>query len=238
MTSDSRVVPSTASRRSTKGARIWNLFIALDVIVALVIQLVLILTGGPDPNTGETVATVGIAVRMIQTASFFTIQSNILVLISAVTLVVDPHRDGHLWRVLRLDALLGIVITGLVFDLILIHYVHPSGWQLVATIGFHYIAPWVTLLGWVLYGPRARIDRSTMALALLWPGAWIGYTFVHGAFTHWYPYPFLDVGQIGFWTAMRNTAFVVVLAVVLLALFNKIEFNRTEEKRRVTPGTP
>lgn len=90
----------------------------------------LILTGGPDPNTGETVASVGVATRMIQTFSFFTIQSNILVLIVAATLVINLGRDGRIWRILRLDALLGITITGLVFDLVLIHDEHPVGGNL------------------------------------------------------------------------------------------------------------
>lgn len=139
----------------------------------------LILTGGPDPNTGETVASVGVATRMIQTFSFFTIQSNILVLIVAATLVINPGRDGRIWRILRLDALLGITITGLVFDLVLIHDEHPSGWQLVATIGFHNIAPWATLLGWLLFGPRPRIDRTTMAWAFLWPITWIALSARH-----------------------------------------------------------
>ena len=119
-----------------RASRVWHLFIVIDVVAALIIQVALVLTGGPDPNTGETVATVGIGTRLVQTLSFFTIQSNILVLIVAATLVADPERDGRIWRVLRLDALLGITITGLVFDLVLIHYVHPSGWQLAATIGF------------------------------------------------------------------------------------------------------
>jgi hypothetical protein len=214
-------------RRARKASRIWHLFIVIDVAAALVIQLALILTGGPDPNTGETVATVGIGTRMIQTLSFFTIQSNILVLIVAATLVVNPNRDGRIWRVLRLDALLGITITGLVFDLILIHYVHPSGWQLVATIGFHYIAPWATLLGWLLFGPRPRIDRSTMVWAFGWPIAWIAYTFIRGALIDWYPYPFLDVQEIGYLAAIRNTGFVVIVALVLVAIFKFIDRFRT-----------
>ena len=163
---------------------------------------------------------------MIQALSFFTIQSNILVLIGAAWLVMDPGHDGRLWRILRLDALLGIVITGLVFDLVLIPFVHPSGWQLVTTIGFQYIAPWATLLGWFLFGPRSRIDRVTMAWAFLWPTAWILYTFVHGAFTRWYPSPFLDVGEIGFGVALRNTSFVVVLAVVLVVVLRSVEAHR------------
>lgn len=218
---------STPSRRALRASRIWHLVIVIDVVAALVIQLALILTGGPDPNTGETVATVGIATRMIQTFSFFTIQSNVLVLIVAATLVVDPTRDGRVWRVLRLDALLGITITGLVFDLVLIDYVHPSGWQLVATIGFHYVAPWATLLGWLLFGPRPRIDRATMAWAFLWPIAWIGYTFIRGALVDWYPYPFLNADEIGYGVAIRNTLAIVVLALVLVAIFARLDRIRT-----------
>ena len=209
--------------RTRTAARIWSLVIVVDVLAALGIQLALILSGGPDPNTGDTVASVGVVTRMVQTLSFFTIQSNLLVLVAAATLVADPRRDGRFWRILRLDALLGITVTGLIFDLVLINYVHPTGWQLVATIGLHYVAPWATLLGWLLFGPWPRIDRATTAWALLWPIAWIAYTFAHGAIVHWYPYPFLDVGEVGCWGAIRNTALVLLLATVLLAVLTMID---------------
>jgi hypothetical protein len=217
---------SDSLNRRRRASRVWHLLIAADVVAALIIQLVLILTGGPDPNTGETVASVGVVTRMIQTLSFFTIQSNILVLIIAVTLVLDPDRDGRLWRILRLDTLLGITITGLVFDLILIHYVHPSGWQLVATIGFHYIAPWATVLGWLLFGPRPRIDRSTIVWAFAWPVAWIAYTFVRGRLVDWYPYPFLDVQKIGYLSAFGSTLAVLAVAVVLVVVYRRLDRTR------------
>ena len=212
--------------RRVRSARIWNAVIAADILIALVIQIWLILTGGPDPNTGETVASVGIGTRMVQTFSFFTIQSNLLALIAALSLMMNPRRDGRFWRVLRLDALLGITITGLVFDLVLIHYVHPSGWQLVATIGFHYVAPWATLLGWLLFGPWPRIDRTTAVWAFVWPVAWIVYTFVHGAIAHWYPYPFLNVDKIGFWRSIASTAVVLAIAVGLTFGFRAIDRRR------------
>ncbi len=215
--------PVRVPARVRRASRLWHLVIAVDIVVALVIQIALVLTGGPDPNTGETVADVGTVTRLVQTVSFFTIQSNILTLIVAVALVVDPDRDGRFWRVLRLDALLGITITGLVFDTILIHYVHPAGWQLVATIGFHYVAPWATLLGWLLFGPRPRIDRATMLWACVWPAAWIAYTFVRGAVIDWYPYPFLDVQEIGAVAAARNTLVIVVLAALLVLVFRLLD---------------
>jgi hypothetical protein len=144
-----------------------------------------------------------------------------------VTLLANPQRDGRVWRVLRLDALLGITVTGLVFDLVLIHDVHPHGWQLVATIGLHYAAPWGTVLGWLLFGPWPRIDRDTTAWALLWPAAWITYTFVRGSAVHWYPYPFLDVDQVGWWVALRDTGIVLVLAAVLLVVFTTVDWARS-----------
>ncbi len=223
MTSTTLAELDPRAQRAGRASRIWHAVIVLDVLIALVIQVWLILTGGPDPNTGETVASVGVTTRMIQTLSFFTIQSNILVLVVATTLVLNPERDGRFWRILRLDALLGITITGLVFDTVLIRYVDPTGWQLVATIGFHYIAPWATLLGWLLFGPRPRIDRSTIAWAFVWPVAWIAYTFIRGALIDWYPYPFLDVQKVGYGAALLATGVVMAIAVLLVAVFARLD---------------
>ena len=216
-------------------ARFWFGGIAVVVAIALIIQLVLLFTGGQDANSGAN-ATGPIGTRLIRLFSFFTIQSNLFVLFTSIALVQNLHRDGRLWRVLRFDALLGIVITGLVYETILAPLVHLQGWAFVATIGFHYIAPWATLLGWLLFGPRPRIDRSTIAWAFLWPVAWIAYTFVRGAIVDWYPYPFLDVQEIGYGAAIRNTLVVVVLAVVLVAIFTRIDRLRTlGEDRSPTP---
>ena len=202
-------------------ARIWFGAIAVVVAIALVIQIVLILTGGQDANSGSN-ATGPIGTRLVRLFSFFTIQSNLFVLGTSIALVVDVLRDGRVWRVVRFDALLGIIITGLVYETILAPLVHPEGWALVATIGFHYISPWATLIGWLIFGPRPRMTWATTALAFIWPVAWLVYTFVHGAVTGWYPYPFLDVTTIGFADSLRNSCVVlgvgVVIAVVLTLL--------------------
>jgi hypothetical protein len=123
----------------------------------------------------------------------------------------------------RLDALLGIFITGLVFAVVLAPKLHLTGGALVATIGFHYVSPVMALLGWLLFGPRPRITWRTVAVAFVWPVLWLVYTFTQGAFTDWYPYPFLDVTEIGFGAALRNALLVVVLGVVLAAGFRFLD---------------
>jgi hypothetical protein len=56
---------------------------------------------------------------------------------------------------------------------------------------------------------------------------WIAYTLIRGALVGWYPYPFLDVEEIGYWASIRNTAFVLVVAVVLMAIFTGLDRFRT-----------
>ncbi|WIM99958.1 Pr6Pr family membrane protein [Actinoplanes oblitus] len=177
-------------------------------------QIVLTALGSAGPDgVVEPVVT-----RFVRLFSFFTIQSNILLLIVAVTLAMNPERDGRLWRVVRLDAVLGIIITGLVYATVLAGQANPTGAGWWSNLGFHYVAPWWALLGWLLFGPRARMDGRTLGWAVVWPLLWIAYTFAHGAVTDWYPYPFASVTEIGYGAAVRNMAFVVLIAILFGAM--------------------
>jgi hypothetical protein len=198
-------------------SRVWHGVLALVIAVSLVTQIVLIFTGGADANSGDVDTSDNVGVRLVRLVSFFTIQSNIVVLATALVLVWRPRYDGRVWRVVRLDALLGIAITGVVFATVLAPLVHLEGVPLAVTIGFHYISPWLTLLGWLLYGPRPRFTWGTVAAAFIWPLLWLVYTFVRGAIGHWYPYPFLDVDELGYAVALRNVVFVLLVAVVFAA---------------------
>lgn len=222
MPMDTTTATAETTDARARAARIWYGSIAVVVAIALVIQIILIFTGGQDANSGEN-ATGPVGTRLVRLFSFFTIQSNLFVLGTSIALALNVHRDGRLWRVLRFDALLGIIITGLVYETILAPLVHLEGWALVATIGFHYISPWATLIGWLIFGPRPRTTWATTALAFIWPLLWLVYTFVHGAVTGWYPYPFLDVNTIGFAESVRNSAIVLVIGIMIAVVLTFID---------------
>ena len=189
-------------------SRIWHGLLAAVVLAALITQIVLTARGD------------GGFVRLF---SYFTIQSNLLVLITAAAVAIDPARDGRLWRVLRLDALLGIMITGLVYATVLAGIVDLHGAAYWANLGFHYVAPWWALAGWLLFGPRPRIDRRTLAWAFVWPAGWIAYTFARGAATGWFPYPFTDATEIGYPAAALNMVVVVLIAALFAALLRLLD---------------
>jgi hypothetical protein len=142
-------------------SRAWHAVLAAVITAAIVVQIVLIVHGGTDVNTVTSEGNVGLLVRLVRLFSYFTIQSNLLVLVLAVSLVLNPARDGRLWRVVSADALLGIAITGLVFGTVLARLVHPTGIAAWVNAGFHYFSPAATVLGWLLFGPRPSAGCSS-----------------------------------------------------------------------------
>jgi hypothetical protein len=104
-----------ASLSMKQAGRLWHGELFAVVVSALIAQIALILAGGADANSGRTDPHLDTGTRLLRLFSYFTVQSNILVAEACLALVLRPDRDGRLWRVLRLDAVLGIAITGVVF---------------------------------------------------------------------------------------------------------------------------
>jgi len=186
----------TASR-----ARTVHLVTAVVVIGALVLQTVLVVTGDSVLAEQEVPP---LLTRLGRLVSYFTIQSNLLVAVTAVQLARDP---------LRAAALVGITVTGLVHFVLLRPLLHLEGASWAADKLLHMVVPLVAVVGWLVAGPRPRAPWRDTVTALLWPVAWLAWTLVIGAVTGWYPYPFLDVGAKG-----AGSVAVTCVGVTLLFL--------------------
>jgi hypothetical protein len=210
----------------TTASRLWHVVLTAIVIASLVAQIALLLEGGVDVNSADA-SQPDLATRLVRFFSFFTVESNLLMLATSIALVLDPERDGALFRIVRLDALLGIAITWIVFALVLSKIVHVEGLAAWINFGLHDASPVLALVGWLLFGPRPRIDARTIALAFVWPVAWIVYTLARGALVAWYPYPFLDAATLGYPRVFANIAIVIGLALVLAIVMRWIDSQRT-----------
>lgn len=215
---------AAAPARPLVVARVLHALVALAAGAGVATELVRALVEDPGDagTTGE---------RVVRLLSYFTIQSNVLVLVASALLAGRPARAGRVVAVLHLDALLCIAVTGVVYHAVLAGAglpLTPSG--AVANLLLHTVAPVGAWLAWLLVGPRPRFGGATVGWAVVFPLTWIAYTFLHGAASGWYPYPFLDVGAIGYGAAALNTAVVAAGFLVLAALVRLLE--------RVLPGTP
>jgi|tagenome__1003787_1003787.scaffolds.fasta_scaffold20630477_2 hypothetical protein len=197
-----------------RASQVWNAVIVLVVLASTITQLVLVVRG-VDVLVDDDGAIPGTPVRLVRFFSYFTIQSNLLVLVTAAILVVRPDRDGRWWRIVRIAALVGITVTFFVYYAALRPLLDLHGITKATDIGFHYVAPLMAMGGWLLFGPRPRIDPGSLLRHLVWPLAYIAYIIVFGAATGWYPYPFVDAGDLGYPKALFHAVLVMALLLAV-----------------------
>ena len=203
-------------------SRGWHAAIAVLVVVAVVVQLAIAVplsSSPPNHGVGIVMGT-SLAGRFLRILSFFTIQSNVLSGVVSAQLALRPDRDGPAWRAVRLAALFGITVTGIVYSTVLATIHQPNGpaETFVNTL-VHYVVPVMMVVGWLAFGPRPRVDRRTIGRSLLFPAGWLGYTLLRGAAFDWYPYPFLDVPSHGYLRVLVNAVLVTVVFGVVALLF-------------------
>ena len=203
-------------------ARIWHAVIAVLVLAAIIVQILIAVrvSGNPHDTTVGLLRGSSTAGRIIRVLSFFTIQSNLLSGLVSAQLAFKPDRDGRTWRAIRLAALFGITVTGIVYSTVLAKIHEPNGFaETFVNDLVHYVVPIMMVVGYVMFGPRPRIDRATALRSLLFPVLWMTYTLIRGAVWKWYPYPFLDVPSHGYAKVFVNAVIVTVVLAAVAALY-------------------
>lgn len=163
----------------------------------------------------------GVPSRIVNVLSYFTVQSNILIALTTGLLAVRLNRTETWLRVLRLSAVIGITITGIVFHLALKGLTELTGPAVTADWILHTASPILGLLGWVIFGPRGWVTSRVIKLSVLFPVLWLAYTLARGALVedrsgrNFYPYPFVDVVEHGYARVFVNIVVVAVLFFVL-----------------------
>ena len=193
-------------------ARAWHLLTFLVAAFALVFQLMLILRGdivldeANAPGTPE-------AVRRY--FFYFTIQSNIAVAWATYLLARGRESDTRFFRVLRLDAVLAIAVTGVVHWFLLRPILDLEGASYVADKLLHVVVPLLAVVGWLVFGPRGLLRSADVPPALVWPIAYLLLILATGPIFDWYPYPFLDVAEHGLGVVLLNSLGITVLFLAI-----------------------
>ncbi|QNP40009.1 Pr6Pr family membrane protein [Lysobacter solisilvae (ex Woo and Kim 2020)] len=198
---------------TANASRRFALLIAAVAAAALVLQYVLLIQLTRD-SIGPVLATV-------RFFSYFTILSNLLVLL--VTAHAAVAREGAFAAPrMRGGVAMCVGVTMGIYFLVLSHLWQPQGAQQWADTALHYAVPSLYLLWWVLCVPHGTLRWRDLPRWLLFPLAYLGWVLARGAWVREYPYPFLDLTALDGATVARNivgvfAVFVVVGGVLLLA---------------------
>jgi hypothetical protein len=216
-------------------ARTVHAVTAVVAVAALVLQTVLVVSGDAVLAEQEVPP---LLTRLGRLVSYFTIQSNLLVAVTAVQLARDPLRDGRWWRPVRAAAVVGITVTGLVHFTLLRPLLDLDGASWAADKLLHMVVPVLAVAGWLLAGPRPRAPWRDALTALVWPIAWLVWTLVVGAVSGWYPYPFLDVGAKGPGPVAVTCVGVTVLFLALAGVLSWLDRRMPPAPVRGTATAP
>lgn len=141
--------------------------------------------------------------------SFFTIWTNVLLALAMTFTGLAPRsRPGEFFArpSVRTALCVYIIIVAVVYHLLLSHLWDPKGLQLLADRLLHTVVPVMFVLDWLVFVPKGTLGVASLPPWLVVPLVYMFYTLARGAAVSEYPYPFVDVVQLGYPAVFLNIA--------------------------------
>ena len=198
-------------KTETKLPSFFLILIAITGWFALASQLYLIIQN----------RVVSVAETIIRFFSFFTILTNLIVAICVTVLLLKPNSKWGRWFLkpaIFTAITVYITIVGVIYNVILRFLWQPQGLQYVTDELLHTVIPLLFILFWFLYVSKTGLKYKNALPWLIYPLLYVVYTAIHGAITGFYPYPFVNVGELGYGKVLINTCGLLI-AFLGLSLF-------------------
>jgi len=119
-----------------------------------------------------------------------------------------------------------MVFVGIAYNTLLRYLWTPSGLREMLNETLHTILPLLCALYWLLFVPRFTLVVRDCLLWLVYPLCYLFVTLWRGHATDFYPYPFIDVDQLGYARVLVNALLLLFGFVALMAVFIAINARR------------
>ena len=152
--------------------------------------------------------------------SYYTIITNLLVACCFTALVCKRVEAKPRFfakpQVLAATAVY-ITIVGAVYNIILRNLWAPEGLQRVVDELLHSVNPLYYLVFWIVFIPKAGLTWKHVFPWLIYPMVYFLFILVRGVVFDFYPYPFINVTELGWGKVLLNSAGITA-AFVLMSL--------------------
>jgi hypothetical protein len=185
-------------------------FLSLLCWFTVLLQLVLIVNNR-QASIPET---------LIRYFTFFTILSNILV---AFVFTAEWLQSNLLKYFAKSNTQVAVAVyifvVGFVYHTILRFIWQPKGWDKVADELLHLVLPIAYILYWYFKFSKQIINYKRIFGWLLFPIIYIIVVMVRGYFSNYYPYPFLNVSDLGIEKVLWNSLYMFLFFVIVSYVF-------------------
>lgn len=173
---------------------------------AVLLQLYLMLQNRTAP----------VAETLVRFFSFFTILTNMLVAICFTSILMSAREEKTFFaRSNTISATaVYILIVGIVYNLVLRSIWDPQGLQKLVDELLHAAVPLYFFLYWIIFVEKTHLHADRVYSWLIYPLVYLAFILVRGAVSGFYPYPFVNVSELGYGGVLKNS--LILLGVFLL----------------------
>ena len=173
---------------------------------------------------------------IIRFFSFFTILTNILVALYFTINVF--HLKGSFSKLFSAGGSITaittfILIVGLVYQFILRQIWEPKGMQMIVDELLHTIIPLYMLVYWFFNIQKDDLILKNLFYWLLYPVIYLVAVMLRGYFSHYYPYPFLNVDQLGLQIILKNIGLIIIFTLIVMTILWLIGKFRTQKLNKI-----
>ncbi|KIC64162.1 Pr6Pr family membrane protein [Chryseobacterium taiwanense] len=191
--------------------RILSLIFALIGWFAVITQYYLMVKGNQISFTEAT----------IRFFSYFTILTNLIVAVyftfQAFSSFSIIKKSGILTAIT-----IYILIVGSIYQIILRSTWNPTGLQRLVDELLHTIIPILVLIYWYKFENKRDLSYKQIPSWTIYPLLYLFYILIRGHFSDFYPYPFVNVTDLGYSQVFINSFWILVFFIGLSMLFVRI----------------
>jgi hypothetical protein len=160
----------------------------------------------------------GIAETLFVYFGYFTVWANTLIALAFTAPLLNP--DGKLFiffmrPAVRTALATYIIMVSVVYYMLIVPYWNPQGFTWVTATGLHAVMPALYIIDWLFIAEKRPIFYQHLPYWLIFPAIYGVTSIIRGLLTDVYPYPFLNVAELGIGAVLFNMfGLVAVFAVV------------------------
>ena len=153
---------------------------------------------------------------------YFTVWANILVALAFTAPLLNPDRklsNFFMGPAVRAALASYILMVSVVYHVLIVPYWNPQGFTWLTATGLNTVMPILYIIDWLFFAEKRPIFYKHLPYWLIFPAVYGVTSIIRGLLTNVYPYPFLNVAELGIGNVLFNMLGLVAVFAVVGPLF-------------------
>ena len=155
---------------------------------------------------------------------YFTVWANILIALAFTAPLLNPDKklaNFFMRPAVRAALATYIFMVSVVYHMLIVPYWNPQGFTWLTAAGLNTVMPILYIVDWLFFAEKRPIFYKHLPYWLIFPAVYGVTSIIRGLFTNVYPYPFLNIAELGIGNVLFNMFGLVAVFAVVGPIFIK-----------------